>query len=355
MTVRPSARTWQIVPAAPADEPAVVQLYQRAIGRPVTAAHWHWKLHTLPSPVPAVWLAIHDGLPICHYAAIPTRMLLPDGERMAMVSVNAMTDPAFRRRGVLSDVVRRAHEAWTDAGIPFTLGLPNEQWGTREQALGWQFLFQLDWFTCPLRPETVLAHRAGFAFLSRARLLTKLWRRVRDRRTPRDRTVTVRALQHASPDLDRLWQTARGSLRYAVVRDSARVAWRFLQEPEHACRLLLAERAGEPVGYCAFRVHDNKGRRTATMPDIFVQPGDARGAASLIHAALDTLLSEDVESVSTLALPGSSLANWLGAAGFLRRRHPFRVTIALLAAETPLHVLRDPAQWFITGSDFDVI
>ena len=54
---------------------------------------------------------------------------------MLMVSVDTMTAPAFRRRGLLTEVAARAYEAWRDAGIAFVIGLPNQQWGSRARAL----------------------------------------------------------------------------------------------------------------------------------------------------------------------------------------------------------------------------
>jgi hypothetical protein len=365
MSVQSSAQTWEVVPCSPADETGVLELHRRAIGQPITHEFWHWKLRAQPSAVPNIWLALHDGVPICHYAAIPTRVLLPDGERNAMVSVNAMTDPAFRRRGVLSSVVHTAHEAWRTAGIPFTLGLPNEQWGSREQALGWQYLGILDWFTCALRPESLIARQTHMPFLSRGRLATDLWQKLLHHRAPPDPAVTVRFLQHATPDLDTLWRTVRGSLRHAVVRDSARIDWRYFREPHNPCRVLLAERetphisgpgpTRRPIGFAAFRIHDSKAGRTATIADIFYQPEDIGGGRTLVRATLDALLDAGADSVSTLVIPGSPLAQLLGTMGFIWRRRPFRVTIVPFDANLSLNQLRDPAQWFLTGGDFDVI
>ena len=44
-----------------------------------------------------------------------------------------MTDPEYRRQGILTAIARLAYDTWRKAGIPFVLGLPNEQWGSLEQ------------------------------------------------------------------------------------------------------------------------------------------------------------------------------------------------------------------------------
>src|SRR3954469_21051885 len=102
--------TWTIRAYRPGDEGALVALFERVFGRPITEAYWRWKLKRLPSPVENVWLAVCDDAPIFHYAGIPTRYRLPAGEVTAMVSVDTMTAPEFQRRGLLSTVGRHAYE-----------------------------------------------------------------------------------------------------------------------------------------------------------------------------------------------------------------------------------------------------
>jgi hypothetical protein len=183
-------------------------------------------------------------------------------------------------------------------------------------------------------------------------------------RAPPDPGVTIRFVEHATSDLDALWQSVQGSLRHAVVRDRARIDWRYFAEPDNPYRVLLAERdapdAGQaarrrPIGFAAFRIHDSKAGRTATIADIFYHPEDIGGGRTLVRATLDALLDENADSVSTLVIPGSPLAQLLGTMGFIWRRRPFRVTIVPFDADLPLNQLRDPAQWFLTGGDFDVI
>ena len=124
----------------------------------MTEHEWRWKLAPT-SKVPNVWLATHADQPIFQYAAMPTRFEIGDRTHAVMVSVDTMTAPAFRRRGLLTEVASRAYEAWRNAGVAFVIGLPNQQWGSRAQALGWRELFPLQWLARPLRPASNLTVR----------------------------------------------------------------------------------------------------------------------------------------------------------------------------------------------------
>src|SRR5262245_5142496 len=243
---------WTIRAYQPGDERALAALFERVFGRPIGEAHWRWKLKQLPSPVENVWLAVHDGAPIFQYAAIPTRYRLPEGEATAMVSVDTMTAPEFQRRGLLSTIGRHAYEAWRAAGIPFVIGLPNERWGSRASALGWQPLFSLQWLVRPLRPEALLARRMGLPALARLTPLGALWNGLASTRAQMDRSIRVHPIDRAGPELDRLWRRCAADTPFSVVRDSAWVNWRYLDAPSLGYRVLLAERNGGPAGYAAY-------------------------------------------------------------------------------------------------------
>jgi hypothetical protein len=115
--------------ARPGDEARLAELFGRVYGKPMSLERWRWKLGRWDGTVPNVWLAEHDGAPICQYAGMPTAVRLEGRDATLMVAVDAMTAPEHRRQGLLTEVVRQAHEAWRLAGILSFSGLPNEQWG----------------------------------------------------------------------------------------------------------------------------------------------------------------------------------------------------------------------------------
>ena len=104
-------------------------------------------------------------------------------------------------------------------------------------------------------------------------------------------------------------------------RDRHWVEWRFLSapaaEPRWRYQLLLAQRGDEPVGYLAYRVQAEAGHATAFIADLWSAPADEPG-----------------------------LRPALGA---------FMVKARPLAQALDLAALRQPANWYLTGSDFDVI
>lgn len=355
MNTQTQTLVWTIRAYQLGDEAALVALFERVFGRSISVAHWRWKLKQLPSPVENVWLAVHDGTPIFHYAGIPTRYRLPDREATAMVSVDTMTAPEFQRRGLLSRVGHHVYDTWRDAAIPFVIGLPNERWGSRASALGWEPLFPLQWLVRPLRPQAILARRARLPMLGRLAPLGALWNGFWDSRLRRDVTIRTRRVERAGPEFDVLWGRCGASAQLSVVRDSAWVNWRYLDAPSQAYRILLAERAGQPIGYAAYRVEEIRGGRAGVIAELFAAQDDSAGRRTLIGTAIDALRAAGADSAATLAIPDTPLYRDLARAGFLRRRGAFSVQIVPLDPRLPMDLLRDPRNWIMAGGDFDVV
>src|SRR5262245_55815968 len=223
-----SAPRWTIRPYSPGDERDLVVLFQRVFGRPITETDWWWKLKQLPSPVENVWLAVDgNGKPVFQYAGIPVRYHLPGGEKTVMVGVDTMTAPEFRRQGLLTTVGRFTYDTWRTAGIPFVIGLRNEIWESRIDALGFEMLFPLQWLIRPLRPEALLARRSRVPAFSRLTPLGTMWNSFWDRKVLPDPTVHVRPIDQAGPEFDRLWRSCLAETQVSVIRDSAWVHWRY--------------------------------------------------------------------------------------------------------------------------------
>lgn len=344
-------------PGLPTTDAALAALFAAAYGRPITPALYRWKLGGLPTPTPNVWVAWDAGQPIFHYASIPTPYQTPDGHAILMTGADLMTAPDQRRRGLLTAYAPQVYETWRQAGLPFTIGLPNERWGSRADHLGWQPLFPLAWLIRPLRPETLVARRLKLPFLARAAVVSRLWqRRWRSALPP---GLAVQPAAAADARFDRLWQGARPQQGYCVQRDQTWVHWRFLAAPASETRwryqLLLASRDEQPLGYVAYRLQTEAGRMTAFIADLFTAPADEPARLALLTAVVRLLYDLGAEKVASLAVPTTPLYRSLVQSGFRPALGAFTVKARPLAHTLDLETLRQPAAWYLTGSDFDVI
>lgn len=338
----------------PGDECGLVQLFQTVFGRPITEDHWRWKLKGQPGTVDNVWLAVSRDKPVFQYAGIPTRFRLSQATATSMVSVDTMTAPEFRRRGLLTQVAGHAYAAWRDNGVAFVIGLPNNQWGSRTGSLGWRPLFPLQWMTRPLRPEAFVARRLKLPVLERMTVPAKVANRLLQACLHRDPEVHTERVTQADESFDQIWERCKSDCSYSTVRDRNWVNWRFLASPSQAYELTLARRLGQPAGYCVHSLTQNEGRISACLVDVLVARTDHGTRDTLLWQLIETLLATNVEVLSTLAVPGTQWFRWLRRVGFVPRRG-FLVQLVPLSAQLPVESMLDPNRWNLSGADFDVI
>lgn len=301
--------------AGPRDEAALLALFARVFGRPMSLAHRRWKLTPRIPGLDPVIVGCEDDLPIFQYAGLGGEWETPRGRRRALVSVDTMADPERRRRGLLTRVGRFSYEHWASQGAAFVIGVPNERWGSRAAALGWAPLFTL---ACRMRP--LLLDPPPLA------------------RWP------IEELHEAPPALDGLWARVRTRYEIAAVKDAAWVRWRFLEAPL-GYRLLVARR--ERIdGYAAFRVAGENAYLVELIAD------DPRAGAALIDRV--AALARAAGARRLLALvPPTDRALFL-ARGFVFRRGDFVVQAVVLRADLlPARGLA-AHRWLFTGADFDV-
>jgi len=344
----------RVRPYSAGDERELVDLFQRAFGRSISEQHWRWKLKAPASTVDNVWLAVAGEQPVFQYAGIPTRFLLAQTPVITMTSVDTMTAPEFRRRGLLTRVAASAYDAWRDAGVAFVIGLPNEQWGSRAAALGWQPLFALQWLVRPLHPQAILARKLNMPWLQRASLAAAAWNRLWQGRLQRDPQLCTEPASQAGQALDQLWEQCKSDWMFSTIRDRAWVHWRFLSSPSRAYQLTLARRAGQPTGYSVHSLSRTAGGVCAHLAELFAARADSATRDTLLYELIGTLVAAKVESVFTLAVPGTAHYRSLRRAGFFPQR-AFSVQLVPLRAQLPLRAMLDPERWNLSGADFDVV
>jgi len=341
-----------IRPATAGDEARLVDLFASVYGRSIDVSHWRWKLAHPQATVPNVWLVMSGERPVFQYAGIPTTLRIDGAAVTGMVSVDTMTAPDFRRRGLLTRVATQVYAQWGDAGMAFVMGLPNEKWGSRTSAVGLRPLFPFRWLARPLRPEALLAHRLSIPWLRRLSFVSALWSWATSLPGRPDASVQVRPVDRAGVEFDDLWERCKDDARFGVVRDRRWVQWRFLDCPSRRYEVRLALRGTEPVGYCAYHVHEAGGRRSAFLAELACARGDM-GARDALLADLIRQLP-GVELLWTQAAPGTHTYRWLRRRAFFVG-HEFSVQMAPFSPHLPIDDMARPEHWELSGAAFDVI
>lgn len=328
----PSARgdNWTFRPYNEGDLDGLIALHRRVFGRTISPAQWRWKLASQPGPVANVWVAEADGRLVFQYAGIPARVRHQAADRWAMIDVDTMTDPDYRRRGLLTQGGARTYRSWKEAGIAFTFGLPNEQWGSRTKALGWVRLGELRWWVRWLDPVRLMAARAGVYWPGR-------------RGGPSEETengLRFAAVQDPSP-IDDLWSRL---CEEGVIRNTAWFRWRYL-EAVPPWTVLAAWESRELLGCVAFHL-DERDRRSGLIGEVLAPSFEV--SRLLLGQSCRALRRMGASRAALLVQSRSDLEEAALSAGFLPRRWSFSIEAVDLGGGLPW-----TAQF--QGGDFDVV
>jgi hypothetical protein len=304
---------------------ALVRLFDEVFGKPMPETLFRWKFHEAPWPMaaPTTFVAEAQSGIVGHFGGTPLRVRIGGRELTAMHGTQGMVAEPFRRRGILSALIRGAHDAWSSGGVALQLAVPTQNvYGLRER---------LDY-----RPTVLLGW-----------LWRPLWG-VLDRLVPRE--MDVAPATAADPAFDELWDAVGSYEDALVVRDRKWVAYRYGAPPVDY-RILVARAAGTPLGYLVYKVMPHS-RRSAWIVDLFAS-SEARPA--LLRAAFTELRSAGAADVRIFAVRGSSIWSQLRRSGFVPRRGAYDVRVTPYVSKLPWSVLRDPRRFFLMGGDFDVV
>ena len=355
MTDHPS---WTCRPYRKGDEVHLASLFERVFERPMTPQLWRWKLGDHARTPPNVWLAVdRQDRPVCQYAGIPRRVRLADGEHTVMVAVDAMTAPELRRQGTFTAVVTCAHAAWRDAGVAFVLGMPNEKYGSRTDALGWQRVSSLRWMIRPLRPDLLLARRMRFRGLPGLEAAGRLWNRFWDLGPRRPPGLVFAAVDRTASEeaFDRLAGGRASDEHLELRRDKAWMIHRLLDVPVSPYEIVVASDGQQALGYAAYRVQEVNGRRIGAIAELVTPHADDRVGSWLIREAAGRLRDAGADIAIALAVPGSRDHRLFRRRGFLFSWGAFGIHTVILDPDIRIESLRGSGRWMLAGGDFDLI
>ncbi len=206
-----------------------------------------------------------DG--VSGYACSPRRALVR-GDETTLATVgqtgDVMTHPDWRKRGIFSDLDRRAMQEAAGRGWALAFGLPNRRSAHIFEELGWETVGSVRPWSFYLAADA--AARAHALREGRWRALTLGWR-VRRCARARARLLGTgfrsQALARVPPEVLALARQVEPRFGFMVRRDADYLNWRYLENPAGlhevhgtfdgarlaALVVVQRPRAGERVGY----------------------------------------------------------------------------------------------------------
>jgi hypothetical protein len=272
----------EIRPMTAADADGLRALYGRVFGREPSREEWAWKFEQDPDGSFGM-MALVEGRVVGSYAGWGAGFLL-DGQPALLYSVgDVATDPGVRglggRRGIYRTMAERFYEAIAGR-VPFCFGFPNPR-------------------------ALVVSHR-----LVGSRTLFPIRQVLVDCDALAGAPGAARAGDSVGPAFDGLWAAASRYLRYAPVRDRARVNWRFHARPDRYYRMVWLEERGAIQGWAVLSVDGGN----ALVADFLGRDAEGKDLPALFSAAAAEARRMGARRLVFWDSPGGPARSWLARA-----------------------------------------
>lgn len=301
------------------------------------------------------------GRAISGYACNP-RTVLHFGREATRTTVgetgDVMTHPDWRKRGIFSDLDRRAMEETGRLGWSAVFGLPNRRSAHIFLELGWEQVGLI-------RPHSFVVRKSPASKAERfkegrlAALLTGFHATQCGRAAKRlsqaaGASFVAERLERFPEEVEELARRVEQNFAFMVRRDAAYLNWRFLDNPSGLHRAVgIRTRQGALVGYAVVQL-PRAGSSVGWLVDVLAPDEPARARA--ICAGLDLLREHGAEVIQAHAIDGSFWERCLSGAGFLPPK-PENHLIVILYRHDRQHPAFadgvDAASWYLTDGDRD--
>jgi GNAT superfamily N-acetyltransferase len=217
-------------PTTRADAPALVELFRACFGVDVAHEYFAWKYYENPAGEVVAFVADAGDRLAAFYGAIPELWNVGAADATVYQSMDMMTHPDFRRRGLFARlVVPTREEIRRRAGRCDQIGLPGPTWLPGfAGGLGWSLIHEFELLVVP----------TGVA---------RAWPRHGDRRIsveavaqPDERVHAV--LSAAAKPAGRAWPRLEGAF----------FDWRVFGRSPKRLRVALASRGDQPTAVCVY-------------------------------------------------------------------------------------------------------
>ncbi|WP_198154658.1 GNAT family N-acetyltransferase [Plesiocystis pacifica] len=362
---------------APGDEAAIVALYERSFGQPMgeseSSGHWRWEFAQNPVGPRTIKLAWSEELLVGQYAVSPRRLRSLGQDRVGGLSIDSMTHPEFKRRGVFAESGEACTKAMADRGFAFVYGFPNaDSIRGFENKLGWKSIMPVPVLAKVLdlgglaqtlgRPELRRWISLASRSLTRAPgVVGELGARLSATRGGRA-VPPVRSFEGFGDWADKLWLRCRDQQRIAVIRDLEFLRWRYDERPESDYLRLRVDGPTGVLGFAVMAFSSGPHGPGAFLMELVIDhdhPDGDLAATALLHACEREARQRSCAFLSAMAAPGSAERPLLLRQAYLpilERLLPWELYFgARCICEVDRSMVLHPESWRLSWGDTDMM
>ncbi|UCE37900.1 MAG: GNAT family N-acetyltransferase [Thermoplasmata archaeon] len=324
-------------------------------------SYWYWEFKGNPEGS-KILLAVDESNIVGHLASLKRKIKIHESEILASLEVEGVTHPKYGRQGIFVTLGQKMLSESKKEGIDIVYGFPNENALPGHRKLKCFEIFSLHVMIRPVDfkkvSQKMFSNRILVFFANLAgRAAFKVFYRPK---RPHYDDMVIKTITQFDSRTDDLWKEAQAAHDIILRRDSTYLNWRYTQCPEKHYKIFVAEKDNILLAWVVVRILEKFGLNNGAIVDLLASPNQKEAVHALILKAMEDLQQEGVDLMACSIPKSSDYYKILKKCGFITcpknlnpKEEPF--IIYPLSEELNLEFVKEPANWFITWGDTDVV
>jgi GNAT superfamily N-acetyltransferase len=325
--------------------------------------YYDWQYRRNPAGEANIMLAVDKKLGHLAgiYAVIPIDLMVKGRQVRSALSLNTLTDVAYRGQGVFTGLAREVYKRCFDLGWEVVVGYPNRNsHGIFIGALGFHDVGDIPLLIKPLKPSSIIRKKIQSIRIRRIAAAISKYALDPMFKFPSRGGSHIQRIERFDASFDEFNEERTQHVPVMVSRHSAYLNWRYIDCPiEYETLAFIQD--NKVMGYIAFRVMQFAGMRCGMILDFLVKKdmdGQTVGT-ELIKTAASKMGAVECDLIGALLLENAHEFRILRKSGFFRCPNRFlpqpfpyivRETVEGAAgSQLPFNL----KNWFLSMGDYD--
>lgn len=166
--------------------------------------------------------------------------------------------------------------------------------------------------------------------------------------------IRIKEIKSFDSSFDKLWEKASLSFSIIVKRDSARLNWRFINQPYWKYKIFKAENNHVLKGYVVVREGRSRGMRTGIITDLFADANDEKTITLLISFAIKYFKNKPDIGLIRCDMLNKTFEKALKTFGFMKIRSSSHFMVNNISKQLDREFMLNRDNWFINYADCDL-
>ena len=356
-------RGWSLRAYESGDEEAIFELDSAVRGETKDKERWlrrwHWKYKQNPAGNPVIWVARSDDKLVAQYAIIPVRMKIGEEIITGSQSVDTMTHPDYRDKGIFITLSTQVFDEAGKQGIDVVYGFPNKMTSWHQKC--WLEVGAHSTMIKPLNLRNILSQyitnrlllKIGAASIN---FIIKTFYRAGN--APEVNGLTITRISSFDERINGLWEKVSKDYEIMVARDKEYLNWRYVAIPDIDYTIYVAEREGQILGYTVLRCQEQMGLASGRIFELVVPSGHEEIARALILKAMEFFNEKKADLILYRMIADKTIGKIFRKSGFISLWFIGNKLRFVARTNTPRiseSFLRERSHWFIQTGDSDAI